>query len=176
MGIGFYLSVAMLPVMIILSIIFFLKKNVNNEETTLYKYILLVSIMMTTFEIISALLYQNNSITFWYNLISKLVLISYISIFFLFCKYIMAICKRNVFEYKILYLLTVTVLILISITTTNYVETNGMVYPQGIPIVSIFAYAIILGIYELILTIINRKTIVIKKFTPLYIFIQLLLW
>ena len=59
MGMGFYLSVAMFPVMCILTIIFMLKRKVKNKETKIYKYILIVSILMTTFEILSALLYVN---------------------------------------------------------------------------------------------------------------------
>ena len=86
MGLGFYLSVAMLPVMIILTVIFFLKEKLNNEETKIYSFILITSIIMTIFEIISALLYRDYFESFSYNIIAKMVLVSYIAVNFLFCK------------------------------------------------------------------------------------------
>ena len=171
MGLGFYLSVAMLPVMIILTVIFFLKEKLNNEETKIYSFILITSIIMTIFEIISALLYRDYFESFSYNIIAKMVLVSYIAVNFLFCKYLMNVCKRTKVGFNILYVFTVIVLLLTLFTTTEYVENNGAVAPQGIPIILTFGYAIFLGIYQLILAVINRKTIVSKKFTPFYLFL-----
>ncbi len=171
MGFGFYLSVAMLPVMIILAVIFFLKKKVDNEETKIYSLILIVAILMTLFEIISALLCENYFEAFWYNYISKMVLISYILVNFLFCKYLMTVCKRNKIGFNILNLVTILVLLLTFVTQIEYVENNSAVAPQGIPVILTFGYAVILGVYQLILAIINRKTIVSKKFTPFYLFL-----
>ena len=171
LGLGFYLSVAMLPVMIILAIIFVLKKKVNNEETKIYSYILITSIVMTLLEIISAILYRDYLETFAYNLIAKLVLVSYIMVNFLFCNYLMTVCKRPKLRLNILKISSLIVLILTLFTTTKYVETNGSIAPQGLPVVLTFGYAITLGIYQLILAIINRKTITSKKFTPFYLFL-----
>ena len=171
LGLGFYLSVAMLPVMIILTIIFVLKKKVNNEETKIYSYILITSIVMTLLEIVSAILFRDYFETFAYNLIAKLVFVSYIMVNFLFCSYLMTVCKRPKSRINILRVLSLIVLILTLLTTTKYVETNGSVAPQGLPVVLTFGYAIALGIYQLILAIINRKTITSKKFTPFYLFL-----
>ena len=102
LGLGFYLSVAMLPVMIILTIIFVLKKKVNNEETKIYSYILITSIVMTLLEIVSAILFRDYLETFAYNLIAKLVLASYIMVNFLFCSYLMTVCKRPKWRINIL--------------------------------------------------------------------------
>ena len=173
MGLGFYLSVAMLPVMIILTVIFFFKEKVINEETKIYSFILITSIVMTMCEIASALLFKYYFESFIYNIIAKMVLVSYIFVFFLFCRYIMFICKRHKIEFNILYILTIIVLLLTLFTTTEYVENNGAVAPQGIPIILMFVYSIFVGIYELILTLINRKSIILKKFTPLYTFLIL---
>ena len=173
MGIGFYLSVAILPVMFIIAIVFFLKGKVKNEETKIYSYMLVVSILMIMFEIISALLYKSFFNSFGYNVIAKMVLVSYICVFLLFCKYIMVICNRHKFEFNIFYVLTALVLLVVVFTTTNYIEDNGMVQPQGLPVISTFIYSIIIGIYELILTIVYRKSIIAKKFTPLYSFLGL---
>ena len=171
MGLGFYLSVAMLPVMIILTVIFFLKEKVNYEETKIYSLILITSIVMTIFEIISALLYRDYFESFSYNFIAKMVLVSYIAVNFLFCKYLMSVCKRTKAGFNILYFLTIIVLLLTLFTKTEYVENNGAVAPQGIPIILTFGYAICLGVYQLALAVINRKTIVSKKFTPFYLFL-----
>ncbi len=171
MGIGFYLSMGMLPVMIILTVIFLMKKKVDNEETNIYRYILLTSIAMTVLEIASALLYQDFFETIQYTIVAKLVLISYITVNYLFCKYLMSVCKRPLSRINILKIITVIVVLFTVLTTTNYAESNGFVTPSGLPVVLTFAYAIILGFYQLCLAIINRKTIVSKKFTPFYLFL-----
>ena len=173
MGLGFYLSVAMFPVMTILTIIFFLKKKVDNAETRIYSYILLTSIIMTIFEIASALLYKNYSQSFIYYIIAKMVLVSYLAINFWFGKYLMSVCKRSNKVFKIFYVLTFIVLILVLITRTRFIKSNGAVAPQGMPVILTFGYAIVLGIYQLVLAIINRKSIVSKKFTPFYVFLFL---
>lgn len=171
MGLGFYMSVAILPVMIILTIIFFLKKKIDNAETKIYRYILIVSILMPIFEIASALLYRNYSQLLIYNIVAKMVLISYIAINFLFCKYLMSVCKRSKKVLNIFYVLTILILVLVLLTKTQYVENNGAVAPQGIPVILTFGYATVIGIYQLVLAIINRKSIVSKKFTPFYVFL-----
>ena len=171
MGLGFYMSVAILPVMIILTIIFFLKKKIDNAETKIYRYILIVSILMPIFEIASALLYRNYSQLLIYNIVAKMVLISYIAINFLFCKYLMSVCKRSKKVLNIFYVLTIVILVLVLLTKTQYVENNGAVAPQGIPVILTFGYATVIGIYQLVLAIINRKSIVSKKFTPFYVFL-----
>ena len=173
MGMGFYLSVAMLPVMIILATIFKLKKKVNNEETNIYNYILTGSIVMTGLEIMSAILFKDYFETLAYNIVAKLVLLSYITVNYLFCYYLMIVCKRKKISFRILQVCTVLVVIVTIFTATKYVEIDGLVSPQGIPVILSFAYAIVLGIYQLILTIINIKTIKSKKFTPFFIFLAL---
>ena len=47
MGLGYYLSVSMIPVMTILAVIFMLKKKIDNTETAIYGYILITSILMS---------------------------------------------------------------------------------------------------------------------------------
>lgn len=173
MGIGFYLSVAMLPVMITLSIIFFYKEKVNNNETKIYGLILFNSIIMTTFEIISALLFKEFFDTILYKIVAKLVLISYVSVFFLFCEYIMFVCKRKKMEFNVINIFTAIIVLLMIVTTTSYNEIEGVVAPQGLPVILTFFYSICVGIYELVLTIKNRKEIIVKKFAPLYVFLAL---
>lgn len=173
MGLGFYLSVAMLPVMITLSIIFFYKEKVNNNETKIYSLILLNSIVMTTFEIVSALLFKDFFDTILYKIVAKLVLISYVSVFFLFCEYIMFVCKRKKMEFNIVNIFTAIVIAMMIITTTSYNEINGIATPQGLPVILTFFYSICVGTYEIILTIKNKKDIIAKKFVPLYVFLVL---
>ena len=171
MGLGFYLSIAMLPVMIIITTIFFLKEKLNNEETEIYAYILLSSIAMTLFEILSAILFESAFGSFVYNLIAKMVLVSYIVVNYLFCQYMMNVCKKPKSRINLLRVITIITLIITIITKTEYIESNGAVAPSGIPIALTYGYAIGNGIYLLILTIKNRKSIIAKKFTPFYLFL-----
>ena len=171
MGLGFYLSIAMLPVMIIITTIFFLKEKLNNEETEIYAYILLSSVAMTLFEILSAILFESAFGSFVYNLIAKMVLVSYIVVNYLFCQYMMNVCKRPKSRINLLRVISIITLIITIITKTEYIESNGAVAPSGIPIALTYGYAIGNGIYLLILTIKNRKSIIAKKFTPFYLFL-----
>lgn len=171
MGIGFYLSVGMLPVMLIIATIYFKKEKINNEETEIYKYILLAAIVMTIFEICSAILYKYFFEMFIYNFTAKMVLISYIVMNFLFCNYLMRVCKNSKIRFNILYIITIITVFLIIINTTKYIEINGAIAPTGIPVILTYVYAICLGLYQLFLTIKNRKTIIAKKFTPFYLFL-----
>lgn len=170
MGLGFYLSIGILPVMIILTVIFMKKEKVKNDETKIYSFILITSIVMTILEIISAVLFLDHMDTFIYNLVAKLVLVSYAIVNFLFCTYLMKVSNRPKIGFKVVNLITIIVLMLILFTKTEYVATGDAVVPKGLPVILTFGYAIILGIYQLILAIINRKTIASKKFTPLYLF------
>lgn len=173
MGLGFYLSISMLPVITMISIIFFTKKKTGNEETKIYSYILINSIIILLLEVISALIYNKLYGTLLFDIIAKCVLISYISMFFFFCKYIMLICKRKKIERNILDVFSILIIILVFIFKTNYNINGERITPQGLPVSLTFTYAILIGIYEIIITIMNRKTIVLKKFTPLYLFLLL---
>ena len=126
---------------------------------------------MTSFEIISALLYKDYINTYVYNFIAKMVLVSYLCVNYLFCYYLMTVCKRPKYAIHILQIFSVIVLLLTLITTTTYVEEGGTIAPQGLPIILTFVYAIILGLYQFSLSIINRKAITAKKFTPFYLFL-----
>lgn len=171
MGLGFYLSVAMLPVMIIITVIFLFKKKLKNDETRIYSYILITSIFMIFFEILSAILYQNCFESFIFDLVSKMVLVSYLGVNFLFCYYLMVVCKRPKLSVGILRFLSVLVLLFILFSTTEYMETDGGIFPTGIPVVTIFCYAGCLGLYQFLLMILNKKIIKLKKFTPFYMFL-----
>ena len=171
MGLGFYLSIAMLPAMIIITIIFFLKEKLKNEETEIYSYILLSSIAMTLFEILSAILFKYSFGTSVYNLIAKMVLLSYIVVNFLFCQYMMSVCKRPPSRINLVKILTIITILITILTKTEYIESNGALAPSGTPVALTYGYAIINGIYLLTLTIKNRKNIIAKKFTPFYLFL-----
>ena len=171
MGIGFYLSISMIPILLLLTIIFFVKKRVNNEETKIYSHILISSIIMSIFEVTSAIMYKEYFGLLIYDIVAKLVLVCYVVVNYLFCNYLMTICNRPKPTFILLKVITIVTLLLMAFTKTIYVENNGVVAPQGGPIVATFAYAICLGLYQLVLALSNRKTINAKKFTPFYLFL-----
>ena len=171
MGIGFYLSISMIPILILLTTIFFIKKKVNNDETRIYSYILLSAIIMSIFEVVSAIMYKEFFGQLIYDVVAKIVLVCYVVVNYLFCNYLMTICNKSKSTFIFLRIITIITLLLMIFTKTIYVENGGMVAPKGGPVVATFAYAICLGFYQLILAISNRKTINAKKFTPFYLFL-----
>ena len=172
-GMGFYFSVGMLPVLIILSIIFFSKKKVNNKETNIYGWILFVSLIMLSLEIATAIMYRTDIDQDTYAFVSKLVPITYVLINSLFCRYLMHVCNNNKKSFTVLNtFLTITIVLMLGFRLTFSYDGNNII-PGGLPIVLAFAFTFGSSFYQLILSIINRKLISTNKFTPFYVFLGL---
>lgn len=169
MGIGYIISVATLPVITIITFIFFYKEKLKNAETEIYGNLLVTAIIMTMSEIVSALLFKYAFDSFIYKVVAKMVLLSYIVVFYLFLKYIMSVCNKSKKIIKFVNLLTMTIFLLTAFTETTYMEVNNLVAPTGFPVLLVYVYSICSEIYELILIIKNRKNVISKKFTPLYV-------
>lgn len=182
---GLYFSISGLIFIIILMHNFFSKERIDNLETKIYKYILLISTVGLTLDIITSILYNNgiNYDNIFYVMASKLIFIYFIIWFLLFSFYIKSISLTNTEKKeeklsKIFYIF-ILIFILISpfilILPINYQIIRNVIIPQGIPVFLTYGICFCLILYSLYTTIRYHKNIAKNKIKPLYAFVILLI-
>lgn len=172
---GLYFSISSLFFIIILSVVFFHKKTIINEETKLYKRILYVTIFGLILEIGTAIWYSlgvENSLNL-YKLASKLTFIYYTLWSFLFMSYVMCICNVEKNFWKLFFGFLVFSIVLIFALPLNYSNVNEVVVPSGSSVEVTYLVCLIFTVLDIILYLKYRKIVSSKKFIPLYILLFL---
>lgn len=172
---GLYFSICSLIITIILTIIYFRKKKINNDETKIYGVLLVSTIAMLLFESMTGFWYKwgiatNNLI---YRLLCKMVFMSYIVINTMFSKYLINICSEVKKNNKFLLFSFIIAILIALFSPLKYIVTENSIQPSGIGIISTFIYCIVFMFYQIYLCIKHRKRISHLKFTPYYIFLLL---
>ena len=133
---GIYFSICGFIFIIIFIINFFSKRNTNNNETKLYKSMLIATFIGTGIDIFSYILYKIgwNINSLFYTLLSKMMLIYFIFWILTFLKYVYLISKKSIFKikpliFKILFILFSTIILCTSIT---FKETANAIIPTGL--------------------------------------------
>ena len=181
---GLYFSICSLAFILILMYNFFAKERINNLETKIYKYLLLLTTFGLTLDVITSILYNSgvNYDNIFYILASKFVFVYFVVWFILLTFYIKIISISNMENSKkitnktfnIFLLLFILVTPFIFILPINYKEINNVIVPQGIPVILTYGVSFMLIIYGVYVTIRYRKNIARNKAKPLYAFVILL--
>ncbi|MBO5475156.1 MAG: response regulator [Bacilli bacterium] len=162
---------------ILLAFVFFFKERVNNRETKLYSMLLITNVSMGIIATITHLFirhYQDLIIT---DVISKLLLISYITWMFIFTLYLFSISQkfqqRNDKIKSILYFFAILFYFImglfIVILPIYYINDDLIVYSYG-PSTNMLYIATIGCVIVWIFSIaINFKNLTNKKYLPLYL-------
>ena len=172
---GLYFSLSAFIITIMLSIMFFLKKKVDNKETKIYGIMLFGTTFMLFLEIFTAVLFNAGfPITGFYKFASKLVMVSYIFMNTMFSKYLLAVCyegeKKSYIVIALFILTTIGVLVL----PLDFIYLNeNEILPLGIGVILTYGYCVLFMICQLFTCIKFRKKISIIKFSPYYIFLGL---
>lgn len=182
---GLYFSISGLIFIIILMHNFFSKERIDNLETKIYKYILLISTVGLTLDIITSILYNNgiNYDNIFYVMASKLIFIYFIIWFLLFSLYIKSISLTNTEKkeeklsktFYIFILIFILISPFILILPINYQIIRNVIIPQGIPVFLTYGICFCLILYSLYTTIRYHKNIAKNKIKPLYAFVILLI-
>ena len=182
---GLYFSISGLIFIIILMHNFFSKERIDNLETKIYKYILLISTVGLTLDIITSILYNNgiNYDNIFYVMASKLIFIYFIIWFLLFSFYIKSISLTNTEKkeeklsktFYIFILIFILISPFILILPINYQIIRNVIIPQGIPVFLTYGICFCLILYSLYTTIRYHKNIAKNKIKPLYAFVILLI-
>lgn len=182
---GLYFSISGLIFIIILMHNFFSKERIDNLEAKIYKYILLISTVGLTLDIITSILYNNgiNYDNIFYVMASKLIFIYFIIWFLLFSFYIKSISLTNTEKkeeklsktFYIFILIFILISPFILILPINYQIIRNVIIPQGISVFLTYGICFCLILYSLYTTIRYHKNIAKNKIKPLYAFVILLI-
>ena len=172
---GLYFSTCSLIITIILTIIYFRKKKINNDETEIYGVLLVSTISMLLFESMTGFWYKWGIATdnLIYRLLCKMVFMSYIVINTMFSKYLINVCSEVKKKNKVLLFSFIIAILIALFAPLKYIVTEDSIQPSGIGIISTFIYCIVFMFYQIYLCIKHRKRISRLKFTPYYIFLLL---
>ena len=182
---GLYFSISALIIIILFTYNFLSKERVNNIETRIYKYLLLLTIFGLSMDITTCLLYKYgydiNGLM--YSLASKFVLVYFVLWLLLFSYYIKCISLPNSENYKskmmntfytfaLFLIFTVPFILILPI---NFDVLENVIIPKGFPVLLTYIICFILILYSITIAIKYRKNIQGKKLRPLYIFVLLML-
>ena len=182
---GLYFSISALITIILFTYNFLSKERVNNIETRIYKYLLLLTIFGLSMDITTCLLYKYgydiNGLM--YSLASKFVLVYFVLWLLLFSYYIKCISLPNSENYKskmmntfytfaLFLIFTVPFILILPI---NFDVLENVIIPKGYPVLLTYIICFILILYSITIAIKYRKNIQGKKLRPLYIFVLLML-
>ncbi len=168
---GAFFSISSFFYLLVFCISFFSKKKVNNIETKLYGYIILITLVGTLVDVLGFLLFKYNIDynSFFYKSISKLMLLYFLSWITLFTYYIYSISekfllKRNKFVISFLFILFSFLCLFLPL---NYeVGYNMAIYPQGFGVTITYLYVTFFILIDIILTLENLKNVSFKKYFP----------
>lgn len=182
---GLYFSISALIIIILFTYNFLSKERVNNIETRIYKYLLLLTIFGLSMDITTCLLYKYgydiNGLM--YSLASKFVFVYFVLWLLLFSYYIKCISLPNSENYKskmmntfytfaLFLIFTVPFILILPI---NFDVLDNVIIPKGYPVLLTYIICFILILYSITIAIKYRKNIQGKKLRPLYIFVLLML-
>ena len=174
-GSGIFFPICALPINIIVSIIFYIRGHVDNDETKVYQKLLITNLFGIIIEIFCSFACLNvNEYPFICTFILKSYLVYLISWTSLFALYISKISFTNlkkIYE-RISFLLTSVFIVLLYLLPIEVVvrDNNQVFYTTGIDVT--FAY-ILSAMYVLVIVAmmcLNAKKLKTAKYLPVFIF------
>ena len=182
---GLYMSISSLIFIGILMMDFFSKERVKNIETRLYKYLLILTSIGLSLDILTGILYNSNVDynNFFYMIASKLVFVYIVAWLLIFAFYIKLISmpnsenrnKKLYNSFMIFAFIFIIVTPFILIMPVHYIEADATIVPKGISMIIAYVVSALLIIYTIGLAIKNRKIISRRKIKPLYALVILLI-
>ncbi len=158
--------------LLILFIVFFSKKRVNNKETKAFSYILVANVVGVLLEIFNYMLllsYDESNIL--YVMETKIIIVYYLIWGSLFLAYEFILFKKNT---KYLKIFTVIVSIILLFIKMDFKEVGEFIIPQGIVPNTVYLVSAVYVIICIYLTITNYDREKIRKYIPLIALIFLL--
>lgn len=175
MGNGF-LTWCALAIAILISVVFFSEKGVKNNETIIFKYMLITNIIestLTNLIVLVALTINSNEILILLNRFDVITIITWCSLMFF---YIYNVSKKNKSKKLILTFVSINIImyLLALILDVNIINSNGIMDSQG-PLTILGLVGAIFYIIAMIITVLLKNNNQNKsKYTPLYFLIILI--
>ncbi len=173
-----YLTGCALVIAILITVMFFIKKSVNNIETKIFKKMLVCNIfeaLTTTFIVIVALTINSNMIFKLLNRIDVIWIISWCSLMFYYIYSISSFSKKYQIK-RFIYIINTIIFVLALILNVEIINNNGMLNSTG----SLTYLGLIGAVFYIVLMILilikskSNDKLDRKKCIPLY-FLMILL-
>lgn len=175
---GAFFSISSFFYLLIFCVNFFSKKKVNNIETKLYGYIILITLIGTFVDILGFLLFKFNINYngFFYKMLSKTMLLYFLSWITLFTYYIYSISERILLKHNKYIIFSLFIIFsLLSLLLPLYFEAgNNAIYPQGLGVTITYGYITLFILIDIVLTIENLRNVSFKKYFPVIFVIGLI--
>lgn len=171
-----YLNISACFYTTLIAFCFFCRKKVNNIETKIYGYLIIVSFLELIIGLVSSLLISYNQPSFLLSLVTRIYFISILSWIFVFTNYMICVDSKinsaENFKKQKVYLLVrciyILSIILILLLPLNVIFKSGLIYTEGYSFISLVIFAMVLLMICTILGIKNIKRHD-KRITPLWI-------
>ena len=173
--VSFCFSICCLLFMILISVIYFIKKKVDNIDNRIYKSILILNLIGLFIDIFGYFSFRSFGPNFIVNvLISKIYLIYYISYVFCLMLYTYNLTFKNLSKFynKFLYAFYVLDFIIFLLPIKCYFKGN-VAYTYGLSVNFAYFLGFLFIFFMLFCLFMNRKNIKRKEFIPLFMFIFL---
>lgn len=172
-----FLTWCALAIAILISVVFFSKKGVKNNETIIFKYMLITNIVestLTNLIVLVALTINSNEILILLNRLDVITIITWCSLMFF---YIYNVSKKNKSKKLILTFVFINIImyLLALILDVNIINSNGIMDSQG-PLTILGLVGAIFYIIAMVITVLLKNNNQNKsKYTPLYFLIILII-
>ena len=173
-----YLTGCALVIAILITIMFFIKKSINNIETKIFKKMLVCNIfeaLTTTLIVIVALTINSNMVFKLLNRIDIIWIISWCSLMFYYVYSISSFSKKHQIK-RFIYAVNAIIFALTLVLNVEIINKNGILNSTG-PLTYLGLIGAVFYIVLMILILIKSKNndkLDTKKYIPLY-FLMLLL-
>ena len=170
--IGVYFSASALIVLIVLTIIFYSKGKVNNNETKIYGLLLLITILSLSLEITSYAVYSKNILTtdnIVYQIMCKGVSATYFLWSAVIFIYVLNVteAKKNIKTAMAIATLLIIAAVLVLPITYNISENS--ITPSGLSVYLCYGSVALITLLNIIVCLTNSKKIAKRKFLPIYL-------
>lgn len=173
--VSFCFSICCLLFMILISVIYFIKKKVDNIDNRIYKSILILNLIGLFIDIFGYFSFRSFGPNFIVNvLISKIYLIYYISYVFCLMLYTYNLTFKNLSKFydKFLYAFYALAFIIFLLPIKCYFKGN-VAYTYGLSVNFAYFLGFLFIFFMSFCLFMNRKNIKRKEFIPLFMFIFL---
>jgi signal transduction histidine kinase len=162
----------------LVAIVYFKKDKIKSEETTIYNYLIFLSIinLINEFSLCLNIILKIPLYSFYNLLLNRLFLVFLFSWYMLFTYYILSLIFKNskklndakLFKKfaKIFPIFVTFIIIMILILPIKLVDENGYAYSTGLAVNFMFSINIIIYIIVIFILFIHYKEISYKKMVP----------
>lgn len=164
---------------ILLGLIYFLKKRIKNKETKIYSYLIITAFIGDILDIITTYLAYVDINNYFLNPLCKLYLVYLLVWMYLIGVYVFYISHNKQMvkkALKVYNILNIIIALIVMIIPLYNFSQDGIIYTYGPGANLLYALSAFNVILYLVILFVNYKKINIKKYYPVFAFIILIVF